>query len=244
MTSPPPRWVAGFDGCPSGWIAVLLDLTSRHPPKLRPATTLGEALVWPEAPILMGVDMPIGLLDRAVKGGRACERIARQHLGPRKASVFASPSRPALAANDYASALKANRAQGGPGLSKQCFNLFPKLRELDALMTPELEPLIYEVHPELAFAAMAGAPDGLAPMDHPKRTRQGRTERLSALASAGFDNAAFDPHPFVRKHIAPDDLLDAAAVAWSAARIVQGAHTTWPHDPPRDAKGLLMRITF
>lgn len=233
-------WVAGLDGCPGGWTAVLAPL--EDPPQrleVRVLAHFAEVLDLPEAPAVIGIDMPIGFLDQARPGGRTCEVEARARLGPRRASVFAAPSRLALAALDYPSALALNRRGGGPGLSKQCFNLFPKMREVDAVITPELQGRVFEVHPELAFAALAGAPP-----PHPKRTPDGRAARLAALTAAGWPAARLDPHPLPRKTAAPDDLLDAAAVAWSAMRIARGAATTLPSAPPRDAKGLRMEIVF
>ncbi|MCG8441848.1 MAG: DUF429 domain-containing protein [Caulobacterales bacterium] len=232
-------WVAGLDGCPAGWIAALLDLEADGPPRLMVLSHFAEVLEFVETPDVIGVDMPIGFPDLAAHGGRACARAARRRLGPRRSSVFAAPSRPALACNDYRAALAANRAGGGPGLSKQCFFLFPKMREIDAVMTPVLQTRVVEAHPELAFTAMAGAP-----MSHAKRLANGRAERLEALAAAGFAMDALAPHPLPSSQVKPDDLLDACAVAWSATRVARGMAERLPPAPPRDSKGLRMEIVF
>jgi predicted RNase H-like nuclease len=196
-----------------------------------------DALARAAAAEVVAVDMPIGFQETAEPGGRVCERLARSRLGPRRSSVFATPSRGALAAASYRRALAVNRRGGGPGLSKQCFHLFPKMREIDALMTPALQARVRECHPELAFATLAGAP-----MAHPKRTREGRAERLAALTAAGLPREALEPHPFPRRLAAPDDLLDAAAVALSARRIARGEALVLPEAPPLDPRGLRMEI--
>ncbi|TGY89242.1 DUF429 domain-containing protein [Marinicauda algicola] len=233
-----PAWVMGLDGCPAGWAGVLIDLNGIEPPRLVVHDSFRAALAAGERAHVIAVDMPIGFEDApSGKGGRACERLARMRLGPRRASVFASPLRPALAASSYEEALALNRAAGGPGLSRQTWNIMGRMAEIDAAMGPALEGCVHEVHPELVFAELAGAP-----MAHAKRTREGRAERLAVLAVHGLPAGLFDPHPFRRKEVAPDDLLDAGACALSAVRIAEGRALCLPEDPPRDARGLRMAI--
>lgn len=233
-----PAWVMGLDGCPAGWAGVLIDLNGIEAPRLALYASIREALDAPERAHVIGVDMPIGFEDApSGQAGRACEREARARLGPRRASVFTSPLRAALGADTYPDALARNRAAGGPGLSKQCWNIVPKMAEIDAAMRPQLEGCVHEVHPELSFATLAGAP-----MAHPKRTKEGRAERLAVLEARGLPRDLFEPHPFRRKDAAPDDLLDAAACALSAARIAEGRAICLPSDPPRDGTGLRMAI--
>lgn len=233
-----PAHVVGLDGAPGGWAGFVLDLNGLEAPRgpeLFPS--FRAVLEDPRGFRIIAVDMPIGLPDAAEPGGRACERMTRSCLGLRRSSVFASPLRPALDARSYADALFRNRAAGGPGLSRQAWNLFPKIREIDALMTPALEGCVFESHPELVFAQLGGRP-----MAHAKRTPQGRAERLALLAACGLAPDLFEPHPFPRAKAAPDDLLDAAALALSAVRIAEGEALRLPDDPPRDGKGLRMAI--
>jgi predicted RNase H-like nuclease len=151
--------------------------------------------------------------------------------------VFSSPLRAALSTQTYPDAMAANRAAGGPGLSKQAWNLFPKLREVDAVMGPDLEGVVFESHPELIFTAINGAP-----AVHPKRTPEGRAERLALLQAHGLTRAVFEPHPFARKTCAPDDLVDAGLCALTARRIAAGVNLQLPAEPPRDGRGLRMAI--
>ncbi len=232
-----PVWVMGLDGAPGGWAGVLVDLNGVEAPRARVFKSLQAALDAPEHAHVIAIDMPIGFAETAEPGGRACEREARARLGPRKSSVFNAPLRAALSAETYPEANAANRAAGGPGLSKQSWNLFPKLREVDAVMAPTLEGCVHECHPELSFALIAGAP-----MAHPKRTGEGRAERLAVLERQGLPRALFDPHSFPRRQAAADDLVDAGVLALSAARIARGEAACLPGDPPRDARGLRMAI--
>jgi hypothetical protein len=54
--------------------------TGRSRVEVRVVSDLSEVLRWKPAPRVLGVDMPIGLLDRAVPGGRDCDRAARALL--------------------------------------------------------------------------------------------------------------------------------------------------------------------
>jgi predicted RNase H-like nuclease len=191
---------------------------------------------------VIGVDMPIGLLDRAEPGGRECDRHARRLLGRRACCVFTPPVRAALRAPVYSAALAVNRGSSTArlGISIECFGLFGKLREVDAALArrPALAQRVREVHPELAFRAMAGAPAGLPP----KRSPAGRARRLALLArlfAAAREAAAHPP-----RGAAADDVIDAHAVCWSAARIARGRAVCLPATPSRDARGLPMAIWY
>jgi len=233
----PTGLVLGVDGTPQGWIGVFRSLDGAQPPHARFFATFDDVLAAEEMPDVVAVDMPIGFLNAAARGGRACERCARARLKGRTSSVFSAPSRAALSKDDYPAALATNRTGNGVGLSKQSFHLFPKMREIDAGMTPQLQARVRESHPELAFAILAGAP-----MAHPKRTAEGRVERLAVLQALGYDRSLLDPHPFARKQVSPDDLLDAAVLALSAARIARGEALRLPAEPEQDGRGLTMEI--
>lgn len=231
--------VAGVDGAPGGWVAALVDEDCGF--RLHRLERLKGVLEL--EPAMVGLDMPVGLLDKAQPGGRECDRAARKLLGSKAGSVFSPPCRPALAAgSDYRQALELNRASHGVGLSKQCHNLFPKLREVDELLTPELQGVIREVHPELAFACMVGG----RPCAYSKKQAAGREERLERLAGQGFARPALEESVSLasRKALgaAADDILDALACAWSARRVLRGMALRLPESPPRDGAGLYMEI--
>lgn len=243
-----PPLVAGVDGCRAGWVVVVTELGCAEGDGAR-----AEVVVVPDFPRVLhvtrdarvvGVDMPIGLLDAATRGGRECDRHARRLLGRRGCCVFTPPVRRALARGTYRGALAANRASSPArlGISIECFGLFQRLREVDEALAaePALVARVSEVHPELAFRALAGAPFGLA---EPKRSPRGRSRRVALLRRVfpGLRHALGRRAPGV----APDDVLDAHAVAWSAARVARGAAVRLPAGPaPRDARGLPMAIWY
>jgi predicted RNase H-like nuclease len=125
-------------------------------------------------------------------------------------------------------------------VAKQCFHIFPRIREIDALMTPALEARVFEVHPELAFWRLN---DG-APMTLPKKVKgspnpAGLAERRALLVRHGYDAALLARAP---RGAGTDDLLDAAVNALIARRILRGEVESFPPEPARDAKGLRIAI--
>ena len=163
--------------------------------------------------------MPLGLLE---DGWRVADVLARRALGRRGVTVFAIPPRPVWQQPTYADANRTCRALTGKGLSAQTWGLRGKLLEADAHGRRSAARL-HEVHPELAFAAMAGAP--LAASKH---TEAGLALRRHLLAQVGITVPAKIAGASVH------DLLDAAAVAWSARRIAAGQAVTLT-DPAQHA---------
>jgi len=235
-----PRVVLGVDGCRAGWLAVRVEWSSGR-------LALAYALYPRFAPILgqypdaaaIAVDMPMGLYESGRVRARPCDQAARQRLGRRACCVFLPPTRAMLDADAYAP-LRAL------GLSVQAYHLIPRIRELDALLTPDLQARVWESHPELSFLAITGAP-----IPHPKRTAEGYAARVDALRCAFGDagDAFANALAAFREQVAPkdagmDDFLDACALAWSAQRCLRGESEVCIGDPTHDARGLLMAIRY
>lgn len=227
---------AGVDGCRSGWICVLWDPSGSAPPRALLAARFAQVLATAGEISTLAVDMPIGLPEVGAKGGRLCDNAARRNLGQRQSALFAIPARAAIAETDYARACAAALAHSEPPrkVSRQCFNLFGKIRELDALMTPALQQRVFECHPETAFWAM----NGRNPLSEPKKVKSlpyppGLDLRRKLLEAAGFpimllEAALLEAAPVPRSQAGADDLLDACACAWTAARIRDGAALRFP----------------
>jgi predicted RNase H-like nuclease len=228
--------VTGVDACRRGWVAVSLAALSSASGGLavtvRVAASLGVLLapdLDPAGATIVGIDMPLGLLET---GWREADRAARGLLGPRRSSVFAIPPRAVWAEASYPAANQRCRELAGQGFSVQTWGLRGKLLEANQYRQTCGHPL-YEVHPELAFGAMAGAP--LAASKH---TGPGRDERRRLLARAGIEIPAGAPAALT------GDVLDAAAVAWSARRIAAGQAVTVPPVPQYDGQGAEIAIRF
>lgn len=239
------RWVAGVDGCPAGWVVVLRDCAGREAPRITLRWTFAEVLSLPERPEAIAVDIPIGLPDRSGIGGRAPDVAARAVLGGRQSAVFAVPARAAVMTPDYVQACEVALAHSEPPrkVSKQTFNLFPKIREVDALMTPELQSRVFECHPEAAFWAMAGERALALPKNVKSRPNPPGLElRRGLLEAAEFPRSFLEAVHFPRAVAGADDVLDACACAVTASRIVAGVARRFPEAPPVDARGLRQEI--
>jgi len=222
--------VGGADGCRTGWVICRRDADGAL--DIRVVKTLAEAC---EGLALLAVDMPIGFVD-VPRPARACEVEARRLLPGKASSVFPTPCRPALACTTHAEANALSRTMG-VGLNQQTFHLFPKMREVDALMrgNRNLHSIVYEAHPELAFARMNGG----KPVLSKKRKPEGFAERLKLLAKHGFK---WKPVPL--PGAARDDVLDALAVCRTAMLIADGGATRLGPARARDRYGLPMNIWF
>jgi predicted RNase H-like nuclease len=216
-----PRPVLGVDGCRAGWVGALLSATSYDVLVAADVATLVDAArrVAPDLAVV-GIDIPIGLPDH---GPRLTDRLARSLLPPgRKSSVFPTPSRAAVAHTTHPEVSAANRGALGVGLSIQAYHLIPKILDVDAFVRSGPPVRVLEAHPEVSFAEID--PACVVPS---KTTVAGRAARRAALLAVGLE-----PPAYVRgQGYAPDDLLDACAVAWTAARYAAGTAYSLP-DPP------------
>ncbi len=237
--------VAGADGCRAGWVFVLRHTEPPFHECAFLAGSISELLNHPGAPSIIAIDIPIGFPERIKGAGRECDFEVRKVLGKRASAVFLAPARAALAETDYRLACAAAFAASDPPrqISKQMFHLFPKIREVDRVMTPELQTCVFECHPEAAFWAM----NGRKPLHEPKKLRgrphtPGLEQRRALLMTHGFSEAFLSEMPFRRSDAGPDDFLDACACSWTAARIRRGEAMRFPRLPSIDAKGLRMEI--
>ncbi len=214
--------VVGLDGYKRGWVAVLLG--ERHVVEVRVFETLDDVMAELPDAAAYGIDIPVGLPSSGV---RAADAVARRFVGPRASSVFATPPRAVIEAPTYAEARLIGVSRFGRGVSAQSYRLREKILEADAAAARGIP--LHEVHPEVSFRAIKGAP-----LSDPKRSWNGQMERRTLLRGVGVDLAdRLDE----AGHVPVDDVLDAAAVAWSAARIARGDAVPLPDPPERDDRG-------
>ena len=226
--------VAGIDGARGGWIVVTVRRNGAEEADVRVVPDLRAVIAQIDAGELAAVtvDIPIGL---APGGPRLADVEARRQLGPRRSSVFPAPARSVLAATSYEEACALSLLASGKAISRQLFNILPKISEVDAVITPRRQRRLFEMCPELSLAILAGAP-----MRHAKTTTAGRVERLDALGTA-FARAAIQRHlRSVPRGAKADDLLDAFAGAWTAMRVAAAEHLQLGGD--MDERGLRMEV--
>jgi predicted RNase H-like nuclease len=123
----------------------------------------------------------------------------------------------------------------GKALSKQLYNIVEKIREVDAVQSPDRQRGLFEASPELSFAVMRGD----APMQHSKRRAEGRAERTAVL----HQHLGPGISPLVETRTVGagrDDVLDALALAWTARRYLDGSCLRLGTE--LDAAGLRMEV--
>ncbi|MCP9211075.1 DUF429 domain-containing protein [Streptomyces sp. NEAU-Y11] len=224
-----PPTVVGVDACPTGWVAVTLRAGAFAGAET--ATGLAEVLSRVPDATVVAVDMPLGLLET---GERRADTLAVSEMAPHRSRVFPVPPREVWLEEDYAAANQCCRRITGRGMSRQTWGLAVKLREANACRDGG-DHRLHEVHPEVSFAAMNGS----QPVAWSKKSWNGQAVRRGLLVAEGIVLPE-DLGPAGR--VPADDLLDAAAAAWSAHRIARRTARSLPDPPELTEAGLPVAI--
>jgi predicted RNase H-like nuclease len=233
--------VAGLDACKEGWVGVALRDGELVDAAL--VATVADALErWAGARHVSSTS-PIGLPgDGELTYPRKADVEARAFLRDWRASssVFPAPPVAVLGAGSYEEAVAIAKVGTGVGISRQAFALVPKILEVRVLANSD--PRVIEGHPEVTFRRLTSwSEPGVAPASSRKRTWNGLHRRRAALrainidlpdrlASAGEANA--------------DDVVDAAAMAWTAWAVATNRSGTYPDPPDAGVNGQPVAIHF
>ncbi|HJX48761.1 MAG TPA: DUF429 domain-containing protein [Gaiellaceae bacterium] len=195
--------VVGLDGTKGGWVGIVLE----------DGEFAGDHVVrliestfaeFADAEVV-AIDVPI------VFGPRRADAAARAFLSGSASTVFTTATREILE----------TPFGRGLGVSAQSHALGPRV--IHVTDVAEADPRFREVHPEVSFRAMN---DG-RPLWYRKKSAGGALERIELLRTHGIDLTDIG-----EASAAPlDDVLDAAAAAWTAQRIASGTAVSLP-DPP------------
>ena len=120
--------VLGVDARKAGWAGIVLSQGFHGAFVAAGIADLVEQASSGGKLAVIAIDIPIGLPDT---GRRQADMLARQAVGPLRASVFTTPVRPALEAPAYAQAAAVSRQLAGEGISRQAFALRAKILEVD-----------------------------------------------------------------------------------------------------------------
>jgi predicted RNase H-like nuclease len=245
----------GVDGCLGGWIAVWRQDDGE--PSVQIFTAFATLIAAFPDDSTIAVDMPIGLPEFSLRGGRGPEALVRPLLGQRQSSVFSIPSRAAVyaetapfttvaewyAAHRRASKVAIDTSDPPRGVSIQAFGIFAKIREIDLLLRerPDLRGRVVESHPEVTFMQLNGG----IPMQLPKKIKgmvnpTGMEERRALLHRQGYGRAFLEQRPPAGAKF--DDFLDACCMMLVAGRIRRGEAVSFPNPPGRDAHGIPVAI--
>ena len=249
------RTIAGADGCKAGWIAVVKRPDDE--PEVAIYATFADLVAGLPDDAILAVDMPIGLPDFTHQGGRGPERLVRPLIGERQSSVFSIPARAAVYAfsepfttverwyegHRIASEVARQTSDPPRGVSIQAFGIFPKMREIDALLREraDLRSRVIESHPEVAFWRLNGG----AAMRLPKKIKglvnpAGMSERRELLIGLGLSASFANRLPPSGAYA--DDFLDASALLFVAARQARGETLSFPDPPGLDRHGIPVAI--
>jgi predicted RNase H-like nuclease len=221
--------VIGLDGWKSRWVGV--EVADGAFVSAAVYQSLAAARAATPGAAVFGVDVPIGLPGDAEE--RPADIAARKRLG-KGSSVFRVYPEAVLATENYSEALVVAQRLCGRGISRQSHGLREKIFE--AADAVGCDARFHEVHPEVSFHELAGC------RLPPKASWAGMHRRWQALARVGIKIPA-DLGP--GGEAGADDVLDAAAAAWSAWRIARGEGKTLPSMPPRDPRsGRLVAIWY
>src|SRR5215471_2581572 len=212
--------VLGVDACQRGWIAIAIEDGVTEAYFAEDIEVLMARAQADGSLAVVASDMPIGLPDR---GHRQADVLARAAIGSLWPSVFMTPVRQAMLAADHGAASAISRQLTGHGISIQAFGLKPKLFEVEQWVRKAAMRVV-EIHPEVCFARLAGAP-----LTFRKSSWAGAERRRALLAGAGIGLGG-DLGP-AGAFAGVDDVLDAGAAAWAARRVLSGDARPIP-DPP------------
>ena len=200
------------------WLAVVLRGGSYE--RVHLATRIGDLLAEVADVAAVGIDMPIGLTSG--KERRQADAAARAFVGPRRGrSVFPTYPREVYAASTHDAAKREAISLLGISIPIQAYSLGDRLLELEQAVVARAD--IWEVHPEVSFRAIAGRH-----LPWPKTSWNGFHERVELLHQADIE---IPPSISDLGDAGSEDVLDAAAAAWSAGRIAEGTATSLPAEP-------------
>ena len=233
-----------------GWFAVFLDTENEQSCEWKTGlfpefSSLIDFLKkeYEQAEPFILIDIPIGL-----KAGGSGERLsdpgARSILKARKSSIFSVPCREAVYAESYEKACEVNKQLTGKSISKQAWNIIPKIRDVDAFLVENevFRGKIRETAPEICFQAFAGFPTKCS-----KKSQGGFLERIQALKNIClFTDEIVEAalSKYRRREVTKDDILDALAAAITAKMGYNYGFEYVPCMPEIDSKGLKIQMIY
>ena len=220
--------VIGIDGCRAGWIVT--KILDNQALSFQIIHDLNDEYLKNNTLSHIGIDIPLGL---SPNGKRIAEIEARFLLKKRACTIFSPPTINALKANNYIEACEINFKECGKRISKQSWNLFPKIIEAQKFLENNLvkKLKVFEIHPELSFMAM----NNMNLVLESKKTIIGKKIRIK-LIKRFFPSFSFElvRKKYNKNEVLDDDILDSISVVWSTQRIVDNIAQFVPKEPEKN----------
>ncbi len=190
----------------------------------------------------MIIDIPIGL-PQSIADIRP-DKIVRRRLGPKGSSIFDTPCRQAVYAEDKAVARANNIEVLGKSLSEQSIAISKAIRQVDEFLNnnSEWKNRLLESHPEYCFMMLSNG----KPVTENKKEKSGQEirleilRRLYPLADKVIEKYLNDV-PYRKKL---DDVIDALCLAVVGKLSVENGLKSIPEEPMEDSNGLKMQIVY
>ena len=189
------------------------------------------------------IDIPIGLGSKTIF--RKVDQFLRNKLSKNfKSSVFNTPNRAAVYAEDYLNSKEINLYETEKSVSIQAWNICPKIKEIDTFLTKHSSAKISltESHPELCFQEL----NNQTPLQFKKNCKEGIQERLQILAK--FDkNSSLHFNNFLenskRSHVKKDDIIDSMGLAY-CFKYSKELEFIYSSEFPLDEHNIEMKIAY
>ncbi|MBW4077374.1 MAG: DUF429 domain-containing protein [Acidobacteria bacterium] len=223
--------VAGVIPCGRRWLvaSAKVHAATFAPEAPQLFDTLADVLSERPAYSAVVLYAPIGYRDEPESAPRTCDLEGRALLARRGSSVRRAPSRKSV---------EGGFEPGAEHLDAVTAMLLPRYREVAAEMSPYRQRVVYEGNPELSFYQL----NADEPLRWSKRREEGREERRAVLKKKiqGMDYFLDTDLPGVSVH----HLYDAAALMWSARRVLGHAARRLPANAEWDSEGLRMELVL
>ena len=199
----------GIDGCQNGW---LISSIKKNKINYQFSPTLTKFPFEPNATIT--IDMPLELPKTIDDYPKKSEQQAKKILGQRHSCIFYAPLATWLQL-PYETINEQCTNHAKPKLSKQSYQLFPKIIELQTFKKQSLHLKQYESHPECVFQLL----NQNVPLPS-KKTSPGIEIRINLLNEhllTGIQHKILTDDPLL------EDIIDSLSMLWVSINITKRA---------------------
>ncbi len=211
--------IFGIDGSRLGWVVSSINSSGKL--ELSFTDNLNHFFDTYRSGFIV-IDMPVHLPKSIDSYPRFSDKLAKKYLGKKHSSIFYAPLAKWLDM-DYLEINHTCSNHNKPKLSKQSYNLFKKIKEIQSFLEINPQFRVYEGHPECFF--------NHHPIHHPKKSNEGIFERISLLKKT-FPMVDKLVELFVKNHshVSIDDCLDSISMLITVKSILNESARSFHND--------------